>query len=61
MAALDLYIVISHLHIELIRRKVLDIQVDGELVSVRPHLKGTREKERATIKDWAERNQLYEL
>lgn len=38
MLALDLHVVISDLHAELIRREVLDVQVDSVLVSIRPHL-----------------------
>lgn len=38
MLALDLHVVISDLHTELIRREVLDVQVDCELIPVRPHL-----------------------
>lgn len=38
MLPLDLHIVIGDLHIQVIRRKMLDIQVDCELFPVRPHL-----------------------
>lgn len=41
--ALDLHIVIDHLHAELVGGEVLDIQVNRELVSVGPHL---RDKQR---------------
>ena len=36
--ALDLHVVVGDLHVELIWGEVLDVQVDAELVSVRPHL-----------------------
>lgn len=39
MLALDLQVVISHLHAQLIRGEVLDVQVDRKLVFVRPHLR----------------------
>lgn len=39
----DLHIVISDLHIQVIRREMLDIQVDCELVPVRSHLQIQRQ------------------
>lgn len=42
MLAPDLHIVIGDLYAELIGRKMLDVQVDCELVSVRPHLRKTK-------------------
>lgn len=41
MLALDLHIVVSDLHTELIGREVLDVQVDCELIPVRSHLRET--------------------
>ena len=41
MLALDLHIVISDLHTELIRREVLDVKEDSKLIPVRPHLRDT--------------------
>ena len=38
MLSLDLHIVISHLYVEFIRREVLHIHEDRELVPVGPHL-----------------------
>lgn len=38
MLSLDLHVVISHLHVEFIRREVLYIHEDRELVPVGPHL-----------------------
>lgn len=48
MLALDLHVVISDLHTELIRREVLGVQVDCELIPVRPHLRGAH-KHRANL------------
>lgn len=42
MLALDLHIVISDLNTELVRREVLDVQVDCEFIPVRPHLRNGR-------------------
>lgn len=39
MLALDLHVVVSDFHTELIRREVLDVQVDCELIPVRSHLR----------------------
>lgn len=38
MFALDLHIVVGDLHVQIIRSKMLDVQVDCELFPVRPHL-----------------------
>lgn len=38
MLALDLHVVIADLHTEVFGWEVLDVQVDCELVPVRPHL-----------------------
>lgn len=42
MLPLDLHIVFSHLHIQVIRSKMLDVQVDCELFPVRPHLQNIK-------------------
>lgn len=42
MLALDLHIVVGDLHVQIIRSKVLDVQVDCELFPVRPHLQNTK-------------------
>lgn len=39
MLALDLHVVVSDLHPELIRREVLDVQVNCKLLFIRPHLR----------------------
>lgn len=38
MLALNLHIIISHLHLELLRREVFHIQVDRESIPVGSHL-----------------------
>lgn len=45
MLALDLQVVISDLHAQLIGGEVLDVQVDCKLVLVRPHLKKHTDRE----------------